>query len=117
MVQEVILDLLVGQVEEIKATDKGLFEGKQILELAFGPEADLSGATLRLQGAEKEDWASYIGRVQSGEIAKEREPGPRKRKWVRLHSQRLLVAPTVVPRLRSLWCAACVRSHASTATS
>ncbi|MEE8389874.1 MAG: hypothetical protein V3S14_03630, partial [Anaerolineae bacterium] len=45
---------------------------KEMLELFFAPEADLSGATLRLIGAQNEDWAGLIGRVKSGEIEKER---------------------------------------------
>jgi len=72
MVQEVLLDLPVGQIEESKATDKGLFGGKEFLELTFAPEADFSGATLRLRGARNEDWVGTIGRVQSGEISKQR---------------------------------------------
>ena len=44
----------------------------EYLELLFTPEADLSGAMLRLRGADNEAWAGLIGRVKSGEIAKER---------------------------------------------
>jgi chromosome segregation ATPase len=71
-VQELILEVPVGQIEEVKASQKGVFGGKEMLELLFAPEADFSGALLRLRGADNEEWARLIGRVQSGEIAKER---------------------------------------------
>jgi predicted nucleic acid-binding Zn-ribbon protein len=72
-VQELIFEVPIGQIEEIKASDKKKFLGrKEMLELFFAPEADLSGATLRLIGAENEEWTRLIGRVKSGEIEKER---------------------------------------------
>jgi len=71
-VQELIFAVTIGQVEEVKASDKGFLGHKEMLELLFAPEADLSGATLRLRGVENEEWARLIGRVKSGEIAKER---------------------------------------------
>ena len=71
-VQEFIFAVTIGQIEEVKASDKGFRGRKEMLELRFAPEADLSGATLRLLGAENEKWAGLIGRVKSGEIAKER---------------------------------------------
>ncbi len=72
-VQELIFEVAIGQVEDIQASDKRkLLRRKEMLELLFAPEADLSGATLRLLGAENEDWARLIGRVKSGEIKKER---------------------------------------------
>jgi len=71
-VQQPIFEVPVGQIEEFKASDKGFLGRKEMLELLFAPEADLSGATLRLHGADNEEWARLIGRVKSGEIAKER---------------------------------------------
>ncbi len=73
-VHELLLEVPVGQIEEIKAQDKKKFLGrKEMLELLFAPEADLSGATFRLHGgAKNEDWDALIGRVKSGEIDKER---------------------------------------------
>lgn len=71
-IQQLIFAVPIGQVEEVKASDKGFLGRKEMLELRFAPEADLSGATLRLHGVENEEWAGLIGRVKSGEIAKER---------------------------------------------
>jgi len=72
-VQELIFAVPVGQIDEVKASDKKKFlSRKEMLELLFAPEADLSEATLRLIDARNEDWAQLIGRVKSGEIAKER---------------------------------------------
>ncbi|MBU0702597.1 MAG: hypothetical protein KKC18_01865 [Chloroflexi bacterium] len=72
-VQEFIFEVHIGQVEEVTASDKRkLLRRQEMLELLFAPEADLSGATLRLIDAQNEEWAQLIGRVKSGEIAKER---------------------------------------------
>jgi len=71
-IQELVFELPIGQVEEIKSSQKGFLGHKEILELLFAPEADLSGATLRLRGADNEEWAGLIGRVKSDEISKER---------------------------------------------
>jgi len=72
-VQELIFEVPIGQIEEIKASDERKFLGrKEMLELLFAPEADLSGVTLRLFDAENEEWTRLISRVKSGEIEKER---------------------------------------------
>ncbi|MGD8996986.1 MAG: hypothetical protein PVH80_02675 [Anaerolineae bacterium] len=71
-VQGLIFAVPVGQIEEVKASQKGFMGRKEMLELLFTPEADLSGAMLRLRGADNEEWARLIGRVKSGEIARER---------------------------------------------
>jgi hypothetical protein len=71
-VQQLIFEVPIGQIEETKTSQKGFLGRKEMLTLPFAPEADLSGATLRLHGAENEDWAGLIGRVKSGEITKER---------------------------------------------
>ena len=71
-VQELVFGVPVGQIEKIEAKQKGLLGHKEIMELQFAPEADLSGALLRLRGADNEEWAGLIGRVRSGEISKER---------------------------------------------
>ncbi len=71
-VQELIFEVPVGQIDEAKTSQKGFLGHKEMLELAFAPEARLSGAMLRLLNADNEEWAGLIGRVKSGEIAKER---------------------------------------------
>jgi hypothetical protein len=71
-VQELIFEVPIGQIEESKTTDKGFLGHKEMLDLRFTHEADLSFATLRLHGFDNEEWAGFIGRVKSGEIAKER---------------------------------------------
>lgn len=72
MVQQLIFEVPIGQIEQIKASDRGFMGRKEMLELLFAPEADLSGATLRLRDADNEEWAGLIGRVKSDEITKER---------------------------------------------
>jgi len=71
-VQQQIFEVPVGQIEEVKSSQKGFLGHKEILDLAFAPEADLSGVRLRLRGADNEEWGQLIGRVQSGEINSER---------------------------------------------
>jgi hypothetical protein len=71
-VQELLFEVPVGQIDESKSSQKGFLGHKEMLELAFAPEARLSGALLRLLNADNEEWAGLIGRVKSGEIAKER---------------------------------------------
>ncbi|MFQ6101564.1 MAG: hypothetical protein ACE5OS_10085 [Anaerolineae bacterium] len=71
-VQQLIFEVPIGQIEEIRTSQKGFLGHKEMLGLLFAPEADLSGATLRLKDADNEEWAGLIGRVKSGEIAKER---------------------------------------------
>jgi len=71
-VQQPIFEVLVGHIDEVKTAQKGFLGHKEMMELLFAPEADLSGATLRLHGADNEEWARTIGRIKSGEIDKER---------------------------------------------
>jgi hypothetical protein len=71
-IQELIFEVPIGQLEEAKASQKGFLGRKEMLELLFAPEADLSTALFRVHGVDSEDLAGLIGRVKSGEIAKER---------------------------------------------
>lgn len=71
-VQHLVFAVPIGQIDEVKASQKGFMGRKEMMELLFTPEADRSGATLRLRGADNEEWAGLIGRVRSGEIARER---------------------------------------------
>lgn len=72
-VQEPIFQVPIGHVEEVKASQAGFLGRKEMLEIRFAPEADISEARLRLlSGADNEEWAALIGRVRSGDIEKER---------------------------------------------
>jgi hypothetical protein len=71
-VQETVFAVTVGHIEEVNTSEKGFLGRKQLLDIKFAPEADLSGATLRLIGADNEEWAALIGRVRSSEIDNER---------------------------------------------
>jgi hypothetical protein len=74
-VQELKWEAALGQIESVKASEKGgaiLGIGKkEVLELDFGSSARLRGALPRLE-ADSEAWQALIGRVQSGDIAGER---------------------------------------------
>jgi predicted nucleic acid-binding Zn-ribbon protein len=91
-VQQLVFAVPIGQIEEVKASQKGFMGRKEMMELLFTPEADLSGATLRLRGADNEEWAGLIGRVKSGEIARERT---RPKDKAVMESAR--AAPTICP--------------------
>jgi len=71
-VQESLLEVPVGQIEKVKPSEAGLLGHKEMLELSFSRDAPLSKARLRLLDADSEEWAGLIGRVRSGDIAKER---------------------------------------------
>ncbi|HHS97397.1 MAG TPA: hypothetical protein ENK08_05785 [Chloroflexi bacterium] len=72
-VQELVFQVPIGHVEEVKASQSGFLGRKEMLEIRFAPEADISEARLRLLGgADNEEWAALIGRVRSGDIEKER---------------------------------------------
>jgi hypothetical protein len=71
-VQELIFSVPIGQIERIESRQKGFLGRKEMMGVLFTPEAVLDEALLRLRGADNEDWAQLIGRVKSGEIAKER---------------------------------------------
>ena len=71
-VQNLVFEVPIGQIDEVKTQQKGFLGHKEMMEVLFAPEADLSGATLHLRGSDNEEWARLIGRVKSGEIAKER---------------------------------------------
>lgn len=82
IVQEPVFAVPIGHIEEVKTRQAGFLGRKEVLELHFAPEADLSEAHLRLLGgADNEEWAGLIGRVRSGEIDRERvqtEAAPKK---------------------------------------
>jgi len=70
-VQEMVLDVPIGMVEECIGEEKGFILHKEILGLKFSPKAPVREARFQL----KEDssaWRALIGRVLSGEIEKER---------------------------------------------
>jgi len=72
-IQELLFAIPIGQVEAAKATQAGFLGRKEMLELRFAPEAEISEARLRLLGgADNEEWAGRIGRVRSGDIEQER---------------------------------------------
>jgi hypothetical protein len=70
--QETLFAVTVGQIEEVKTSQKGFLGSKQLLDIVFTSDADLSGVTMRVIGADNDEWAALIGRVRSGEIANER---------------------------------------------
>lgn len=88
-VQELIFQVPIGYIEEVKASQSGFLGRKEMLEVYFAPEADISEARLRLLGgADSEEWAALIGRVHSGDIERER---------VKLEEEEAVKAEPVTP--------------------
>ena len=75
-VQQLIFAVSADHIEEVRTSQKGFLGHKEMLDLVFSREADLSGAKVRLRNADNDEWARTIGRLRSGEIAKERT-GPK----------------------------------------
>jgi hypothetical protein len=104
-VQELRFKVPIGNVEEMKATDKGTIRHKELLELNFGGDASLRRAHLRLLGgADSEEWQGFIGRVVSGDIAQERV-APKDEAAV----EAARAAPTVCPTCGAQFTQAIVR--------
>ncbi len=72
LVHEFVFEAAVGHAEEVKASEKGFLGSKELLEINFAPEADISQARFQLLSADSEEWAQLIQRVKSGEIERER---------------------------------------------
>jgi hypothetical protein len=74
-VQELKWEAALGQVESVKASEKGgaiLGIGKkELLEFRFGTSVRVRNALLRLED-DSDTWQALIGRVKSGDIAGER---------------------------------------------
>jgi len=76
LVQELRLEVPVGQIQEVQESEKGfLFAKKELLDLAFSGDAPYPSARFVLKG-DSEAWKVLIGRVLSGEIDKERTTPP-----------------------------------------
>ncbi|MCA9972381.1 MAG: hypothetical protein KC425_19300, partial [Anaerolineales bacterium] len=75
MLQELHIDVNVGEIEAVVAKEEGGFLGMgkdDILELVLAATAPVSRARFHLKGQDSEDWAVLIRKAQSGEVDAER---------------------------------------------
>jgi hypothetical protein len=103
-VQEAIFAIPIGQIKEVKTGQAGFLGHKELMEVAFTREAPLDKARLRLFGADNDEWTALIGRVKSGEIAKERTR-PKDEATVQAARE----APTKCPTCGALFSASVVK--------
>ena len=74
-VQRLLLETEVKEIESAKDSEEGGFLGlgkKDMLDLVFGGNAPVSRARFYIKGQEASDWTTWIRRVQSGEVDRER---------------------------------------------
>ncbi len=72
-VQQVLFEVPVGAITEVKAEDKGLFGGKDLIHLKMG-SGDYAETTFEVKsgGIDSKWYAGQLNRVITGEIEKER---------------------------------------------
>lgn len=71
MVQELVFEVALGDVENAKATSRGLMGNEDWLEFTFKGRAPVRAANFHIW-YESKDWQALYGRVKSGEIDQER---------------------------------------------
>jgi hypothetical protein len=71
MVQQLMLEVALGDVENAKATSRGLMGNEDWLEFTFQGHAPVRAANFHIW-YESKDWQALYGRVKSGEIDQER---------------------------------------------
>lgn len=74
LVHEVLIDQTVKNIKTLKAVNKGLFGHQDFLEVAFS-EPKLGTVPFHLNGQNCEEWVTWVQRVQSGDIEKDRATG------------------------------------------
>jgi hypothetical protein len=76
MIHKLHLDIAVHDIQSVQHSEEGGFLGMgkdDIMELVFSANAPISRGRFHLKGQDSSDWASYIKRVQSGEINEDRD--------------------------------------------
>jgi DNA repair exonuclease SbcCD ATPase subunit len=72
LVQELLLEAPLGQVEEVKASRKGLLGHEDHLDLSFSSDAGVRSAHFHLDGQDCMKWQAWIGQAKAGELDKDR---------------------------------------------
>jgi len=72
LVQQLLLEAPLGQVEEVKASRKGLLGHEDHLDLSFSSDAGVRSAHFHLDGQDCMKWQAWIGQAKAGELDKDR---------------------------------------------
>ena len=67
-VQELLLDVPVGQIQKVLASSRGLLGHEDHIELDLTAEAPVPKVHFHLDGQDSKRWQALIGRVQSGDL-------------------------------------------------
>ena len=71
-VQQMLMDIPLGMVEEIKPSKRGVFKNEDHIDFAFQSGAPMREAHLHLFGQDCAEWQSTIQRAKSGEYDQDR---------------------------------------------
>jgi hypothetical protein len=71
-VQEVMLEMVLTDLSDAKASKQGLLGHEDHIEFEFQPGAKLRKAHFHLEGQEGSAWAATVGRIKSGEMESSR---------------------------------------------
>ena len=72
LVQEELFAIPLNHIEEIKATEQGMFKNKDFIDLKFSSQAPYHQVQLHLFGQDSSDWHKLINKVTSGDFDKDR---------------------------------------------
>ncbi len=72
LVQEELFSIPLASIDEMKATEQGLFKNKDFLDLKLNSQATYHQIQLHLFGQDSADWVSMINKVNSGDYDKNR---------------------------------------------
>ncbi len=71
-VHQLLLEVPVADVDEVKASKKGLLGHEDHLDLAFSANAAVRAAHFHLEGQASHEWQALLGRAKSKELDKDR---------------------------------------------
>jgi hypothetical protein len=71
LVQEVMIDQPLSAIQDIKASNRGLFGNQDFLEVQFA-DKKLDAVPFHLNGQDCKDWATMLQRAKSGDIESDR---------------------------------------------
>jgi hypothetical protein len=72
LIQEELFSIPLLSIDEMKATEQGLFKNKDFLDLKLNSQATHHQIQLHLFGQDSADWLSMINKVNSGDYDKNR---------------------------------------------
>jgi hypothetical protein len=71
-VQQLLLEVPLGLVNNVKASKRGFLSHEDHIELAFSPDAAVGAAHFHIDGQDCNQWQGLIGRAKAGEFDADR---------------------------------------------